>query len=201
MKVGCVTMRFKKLIHFFSIALIIAGVLLSGYAIYQIWEAKKYTDETLAEAEDILAGTNPEGTEISIPSFDKGDTIGVLEVPKIDEKLPIVEGTNDEELRKGVGHYIGTALPTQGDQIVLSGHRDTVFKKFDELEIGDHFIVKVQYGEFTYEIVDTKIVDADDRTVIKSTAPEEILTVTTCYPFGYLGDAPERFIYTAKRVN
>ncbi|GIO27367.1 class D sortase [Ornithinibacillus bavariensis] len=194
-------MRFKKLIHFFSIALIIAGVLLSGYAIYQIWEAKKYTDETLAEAEDILAGTNPEGTEISIPSFDKGDTIGVLEVPKIDEKLPIVEGTNDEELRKGVGHYIGTALPTQGDQIVLSGHRDTVFKKFDELEIGDHFIVKVQYGEFTYEIVDTKIVDADDRTVIKSTAPEEILTVTTCYPFGYLGDAPERFIYTAKRVN
>ncbi|WP_042143407.1 class D sortase [Paucisalibacillus sp. EB02] len=189
----------KKILSFVTILLLIGGLSLSGYSIFNIWNDNQQTDKLLVEAEELLTYSSEE--EVVIPKFQKGDPIGVLEVPKIDEKLPIVEGTDSEELRKGVGHYTGTALPNQNDQIVLSGHRDTLFRRFDEINIGDHFIVKLQYGEFTYEIVDTKIVDADDRTVIKSTAPEEILTVTTCYPFGYIGDAPERFIFTAKRVN
>lgn len=75
-----------------------------------------------------------------------------------------------------------------------------MFKRFDELELGDEFIVKLQYGEFKYKIVDTKIVDADDRTIIKSTSPREELVVTTCYPFGYIGDAPQRYIFYAEKV-
>lgn len=191
----------KKILSFVTMLLIIGGLSLTGYSIFNIWKADQQTDKLLVEAEELLSDAPSKTEEIVIPNFQKGDTIGVLEVPKLGEKLPIVEGTDSEELSKGVGHYTGTALPNQNDQIVLSGHRDTVFKRFDEIDIGDQFIVKMQYGEYTYEIVDTKIVDADDRTVIKSTAPEEILTVTTCYPFGYIGDAPERFIFTAKRVN
>lgn len=192
----------KKIFSFVTVLLIVAGVSLSGYSIFNIWSSAKQQDKLLVEAQGLISESPPqEEEEINIPDFKIGDAIGILEVPKIDEELPIVEGTDSEQLRKGVGHYIGTALPNQNDQIVLSGHRDTVFKKFDQIGIGDQFIVKLQYGEFTYEIVDTKIVDADDLTVIKPTAPEEILTVTTCYPFGYIGDAPERFIFTAKRVN
>lgn len=122
--------------------------------------------------------------------------MGILKVPKIDAKLPIIEGTNIDDLKKGVGHYIGTALPTEGEQIVLSGHRDTVFINFDQLEIGDEFIVELPYGSFTYEIRHTEIVGADDLTVIQPRG-EEVLTVTTCYPFSALGNAPDRYIFYA----
>jgi sortase A len=194
----------KKVVYTFALLLIIGGVSLTGYSIFQIWDSNQAQKEALVQAEELISAPTDEEMEekeIVIPTYEKGDKVGVLEVPKLGEKMPIIEGTDEEELRVGVGHYLGTALPTQNDQIVLSGHRDTLFKRFDELEIGDTFVVKMPYGDFTYEIVDTKIVDADDRTIIKSTAPNEELIVTTCYPFGYLGDAPHRFIFYGKMVN
>ncbi|WP_449537814.1 class D sortase [Ferdinandcohnia sp. Marseille-Q9671] len=191
----------KKVVYSLALLLIISGVSLTGYSIFQIWDSNQSQKEALVQAEELISTPSEEIVEeIVIPTYEKGEAMGVLEVPKLGEKMPIIEGTDEEELAKGVGHYLGTALPSQNDQIVLSGHRDTLFKRFDELEIGDEFVVKLEYGEFTYEIVDTKIVDADDRTIIKSTAPEEELVVTTCYPFGYLGDAPHRFIFYGKKV-
>ena len=197
--------QMNKGIFFLSLLLLVVGISLTGYSLFQMWESKQSQKQAITEAEALLSSPksaieNSESDSFTIPEFSEGDTLGILEVPKLDAKLPIVEGTDEEQLDKGVGHYIGTKLPEQNDQIVLSGHRDTVFRRFDELAIGDRFIVKLEYGSFTYEIESTKIVDADDLTVIKPTAPEEVLTVTTCYPFGYIGDAPDRFIFTAKRV-
>ncbi|WP_077619705.1 class D sortase [Bacillus sinesaloumensis] len=194
----------KKGIYTVALLFIIGGLSLTGYSIFQIWDSNQAQKDALVQAEELISSppANEQiDKEIVIPTYEKGDTMGVLEVPKLGKSMPIIEGTDEEELEVGVGHYTGTALPTQNDQIVLSGHRDTVFRRFDELEIGDTFVVKLEYGEFTYEIVDTKIVDADDRTIIKSTAPNEELVVTTCYPFGYIGNAPDRFIFYAKMVD
>ncbi|MFT4414416.1 class D sortase [Fredinandcohnia humi] len=177
-----------------AVVLIMLGVSLLVYSLYQISESNLSQQKALVKAEELIA------TE-EHPIFKKGQEIGVLEIPKLDRKLPIIEGTDKEELAKGVGHYIGSALPNQQNQIVLSGHRDTVFTGFDELENGDLFTVKMGYGTFTYKIVGTKIVDAEDRTVIRSTFPNEELIVTTCYPFEYIGNAPKRYIITAKRAN
>ena len=200
--------RMNNGIFAISLLLVILGISLTGYSLLQMWESNQSQNQAITEAEALLSApkgdsensSNSESEPVTIPEYNEGDTLGILEVPKLQEKLPIVEGTDEEQLDKGVGHYIGTSFPDQNDQIVLSGHRDTVFRRFDELAIGDHFIVNLESGSFTYEIVSTKIVDADDLTVIKSTAPEEVLTVTTCYPFGYFGDAPDRFIFTAKRI-
>src|SRR5690606_7176366 len=104
----------------------------------------------------------------------------------------------EDELQRGVGHYPGTAYPGQESQIVLSGHRDTVFRQFGELEIGDSFIVEMPYGSFEYTIQDSEIVPEDDLTVINPEEyQEEMLTVTTCYPFHYIGNAPDRYILYA----
>ena len=132
---------------------------------------------------------------------DNGKTVGLLSIPKLDEDLPIIEGTHEDELAQGVGHYAGTAYPFQNDQIVLSGHRDTVFRRMGELELGDILTVQMEYGERSYEIVETQIVDADDRTIIVPTAPDEVLTVTTCYPFSFIGSAPDRYIITALPID
>lgn len=130
----------------------------------------------------------------------QGDTIGVLDIPKIDGELPIIEGTDPDSLDKGVGHFTGTVYPTQDNQIVLSGHRDTVFRRIGELDLGDILTVNMEHGSYDYEIVKTHITDADDRTVIVP-HDEETLTVTTCYPFRYVGNAPDRYIITAKPVS
>jgi sortase A len=133
-------------------------------------------------------------------SFEQGEAIGILKIPRLKAELPIIEGTDEDELDKGVGHYSTTVLPGQNDQILLSGHRDTVFRRLGELKIGDILQVNMPYGEYKYEITETEIVEADDTTVINSTAPNEILTVSTCYPFSYVGNAPYRYILSAKRL-
>ncbi|MBS4197957.1 class D sortase [Bacillus sp. FJAT-49870] len=130
-------------------------------------------------------------------SAEKGEVVGVLEIPALEREIPILHGVDEEELKSGVGHYPGTVFPGQKNQIVLSGHRDTVFRKFGELNIGDSFIVKMPYGEYEYIIDHTKIVDAYDRTIIAPTDGKEVLTVTTCYPFQYIGNAPDRYIIYA----
>jgi len=198
MKIVIVQSRSEKMRNF-SILLIIVGIGVIGYAGYQIIASNILQQESLAEAQDMIEADEE---KIDIEQFapDIGDTAGILEIPKIDAELPIIEGTDEDELEKGVGHYRGTAYPLENDQILLSGHRDTVFRDMGELEIGDTFIIKLPYGEFAYEIYETFIVDADDTTVIQSTAPDEVLTVSTCYPFNFIGSAPERYIINAHPI-
>jgi sortase A len=187
--------------------LIIAGVLFLGFGGYQYFNTKQLQNESLEEAQQVLSKNNvgigqsaKAASNILVADFkpEIGDVVGILEIPRIEAELPIVEGTDEDELEKGVGHYRSSAYPLQNEQIVLSGHRDTVFRKMSEVKIGDELIVKLPYGTFTYVIEGTKIVEADDTTIIKSTSPNEELVLTTCYPFSYVGNAPDRYIVTAK---
>lgn len=190
-----------------SVFLIAIGLLIISIASYDWMQSKSSQKESLAEAHAMLSKKKPakpsSTTQDQIKTFspDTGDTVGLLYIPRLDKDLPIVEGTDEDELAKGVGHYAGTAYPLQHDQIVLSGHRDTVFRHMGELELGDSLTIKLPYGEFSYEITNTEIVDADDLTIISPTAPKEVLTLTTCYPFSYIGNAPERYIITALPVD
>lgn len=186
--------------------LMIAGLACVIYAGYQILMVNAYQAESLEEAKEIIEKNRQEqemeeepklSPEEVFNSLKVGEVIGILSIPKLDRELPIIHGTDEDELDRGVGHYIGTVLPGMKDQILLSGHRDTVFRQLGELEIGDELIVEMSYGTYRYEIRDTEIVDADDRTVIRSMAPDEVLTVSTCYPFRFVGSAPDRYIIYA----
>ncbi|RKD75985.1 sortase A [Sinobaca qinghaiensis] len=128
-----------------------------------------------------------------------GGNIGNLTMPAIDQTLPIIHGTDEDELSKGIGHFAGSVLPGENDNSVLSGHRDTVFKELGQLEINDELIVETSAGTFTYEIREIKIVPSDDKTIITPSA-SPVLTVTTCYPFNFIGSAPDRYILIADLV-
>ncbi|GLB59938.1 class D sortase [Cytobacillus sp. NCCP-133] len=187
--------------------LIFIGGGLVLFSLQEMYAQEKKTKDSLAEAHELVQqkvkkdGSNVLQNEQPVDvSFKKGEAIGILKIPRLEAELPIIEGTDEDELEKGVGHYSTTVFPGQPNQILLSGHRDTVFRSLGELEIDDLFQVSMPYGEYTYEITDSEIVDADDTTVIRSTAPHEILTVSTCYPFSYVGDAPYRYILNAKRI-
>jgi sortase A len=197
-----------------AVALIAAGFLCISYSIWNIMESRHEQMSALSQAKTMIrhsqvkqissvtnqgnTATKQGLTETHGTQGSKRESIlGILQVPRLHKELPIVEGTNANMLEKGVGHFSASGLPGQHNQIVLSGHRDTVFRHFGELKKGDEVIVSLQSGRFLYVIDHMKIVKADDHTVIHSTKPKEELVLTTCYPFYYIGDAPDRYIIYA----
>jgi len=129
----------------------------------------------------------------------EGDNIGSLTIPALKRKIPILQGTGENELKKGAGHFNQSVLPGEEDNCVISGHRDTVFRQLGNLEIGDQLIVKTSAGTFTYGVSGTRIVHEDDKTVIVPTF-HAVLTLTTCYPFYIPGFATDRYIVSADLV-
>ncbi len=125
-----------------------------------------------------------------------GEQFGELYIPKLATTLPIFEGTDEEELALGVGHYDGSVLPGEKDNCVLAGHRNTVFRRLGEVGEGDRLIVRTSMGEFEYVVNKVRIVDKEDRTVIVP-KPKATLTLSTCYPFRYIGSAPQRYVLVA----
>lgn len=188
-------------VKIFSLILITIGLALIGYSGWKILYTTEQTEQSLKEAKAVI---NQKGTlqkkEVKAFHPKKGEAVGILAIPKLKAELPIVEGTNADDLEKGVGHYKDSYYPNQNGQIVLSGHRDTVFRRTEELEIGDELRIKLPYGSFQYQIRETKIVDKDDRSVITLQNKKEELILTTCYPFSYVGNAPKRYIIYGERI-
>ncbi|AIE61258.1 class D sortase [Bacillus methanolicus] len=182
-------------------AAIIAGAWLLLSNIQPFFTATKsnHAKEEVVQAKDSIQKTKTEENVLYPHRPKLGEKIGELYIPKISSTLPIIHGTNEEELEKGVGHFAGSVLPGEDDNSVLSGHRDTVFRKLGKVGIGDLLIVTTSAGEFTYKVRKVRIVDADDKTVIVP-KPRATLTVTTCYPFHFIGDAPERYVLVADLV-
>ncbi|MFJ8070369.1 class D sortase [Peribacillus sp. NPDC096447] len=172
-----------------------AYTLLKGYALYK-WNESDTTEATAKLPEPKAKANIPDGLELYEERPETGDLMGELYIPKIEATLPIYHGTDEDELEKGVGHFAGSVLPGEKDNSVLSGHRDTIFRDLGEVGEGDLLIAKTEAGSFTYKVRKVRIVDADDRTVIVP-KPKATLTVTTCYPFSYIGSAPERYVLVA----
>lgn len=139
-----------------------------------------------------------------LPTYDtypkKGQKVGTITLESLDLSWPIIEGTEEGQLSRGVGHYIGSVLPGLNDNSILSGHRSTVFGRLGELKKGDRIFVETSAGTFVYVIEKFKVVDRNDQTVIQP-SDEPTLTLTTCYPFGNIANTTEAYIVTAKLVS
>lgn len=134
---------------------------------------------------------NINGKEVYRPEL--GTIFATLKIDSVNLEKPIVHGDGDSELKKGIGHYAGSTLPGEGGNVVLSGHRDTAFRPLKDIKVGDEVIFETEYGVYKYKVSKTRITNPDDSTVTMPTDYEK-LTMYTCYPFNYVGNAPERFI-------
>jgi sortase A len=129
-----------------------------------------------------------------------GDKIGTITLPTINLSWPVYEGTTEEQLALGVGHFQESVLPGIRDNSVLSGHRTTVFGQLGDLDVGELIIVGTSAGVFTYKIREFRIVPATSLDVIVPTETA-VLTLTTCYPFDSLVKTTKRFIVVADLVD
>jgi len=128
-----------------------------------------------------------------------GDAIGRIEVPRLGISVFVIEGTSRISLRRAVGHIAGTALPGEPGNVGISGHRDTFFRPLRNIRQDDIITLTTLGGEYRYRVVSTRIVDPSDVGVLDPSG-HEILTLVTCYPFYFVGAAPNRFIVRAERI-
>ena len=125
---------------------------------------------------------------------------GRLEIPRIGVAAIVKEGDDERTLSRAVGLVRGSARPGEPGNIVLAGHRDTFFRPLRKIKVNDRIRMIVPPNTYEYEVQSLRVVAPEETSVLASNGVEE-LTLVTCYPFRYVGPAPERFIVSATRVN
>ena len=128
-----------------------------------------------------------------------GSLVGRLEIPRLRLSAVVLEGSDERTLRLGAGRIPETAAPGQAGNLVIGGHRDTFFRPLRAIHGGDRISLVTPGGAYRYIVEWTAVVNPSDRETLRPT-PDRSLTLVTCYPFRYLGPAPQRFIVRARQV-
>ena len=122
--------------------------------------------------------------------------LAVLRIPRIGLEVPILEGTDDWTLNRAIGHIEDTAAPGADGNSGIAGHRDGFFRGLKDVREGDEIALETRRGREAYQIERIWIVDPTDVSVLDPT-PSRAITLVTCYPFYFIGSAPQRFIVRA----
>jgi sortase A len=130
----------------------------------------------------------------------EGRVVGRLRIPANDWSAIVFEGTGESVLRKGIGHLTGSALPASSGNVVLAAHRDTFFRNLQDVRVDDELVMETPGGAFRYVVRTSAVVPPSAVEVVRPTAAPT-LTLITCYPFNFLGSAPDRFVVRAQLVS
>jgi sortase A len=177
-----------------------AGILMLGYCgfvLVDTWVFQKQETAALERFVPPASIGSPAGASPTIVGRD--GLIGRLGVERLGISVVVIEGTSNKTLRRAVGHISGTALPGEMGNVGIAGHRDTFFRPLRNIQADDIITLTTQAGDYRYRVVSTKVVRPENVEVLSSDGGE-ILTLVTCYPFYFLGSAPDRFIVRASRV-
>jgi sortase A len=126
--------------------------------------------------------------------------LALLRVGKIHLEVPVLEGTDDLTLNRGVGRIAGTARVGENGNMGVAGHRDGFFRGLKDVGVGDSIDLVMPTRTNTYVVDKVEIVNPDNVGVLRPT-PASSLTLVTCYPFYFIGSAPQRYIVHASIAN
>jgi len=125
--------------------------------------------------------------------------IGRISVPRLKLRAIVDEGIDNNTLRRAVGHLPGTAYPGQRGNVALAGHRDTFFRDLRKIAKNDEIEFETRNTTFRYRVESIVIVDPSNTEVL-APGTDNVLTLVTCYPFYYIGNAPRRFVVRAREI-
>lgn len=188
----------RRIVRGFGWTLMIAGALLALFVAYQLFVTNLITDRFQEGLRRDLADRlqQPGGGGGGGPAPLPGEGLGIIRIPSIGLNAAFVEGTTPEDLKRGPGHYDATAMPGEGGNVGIAGHRTTYGKPFwslDEVAPGDRVFVRTPEGRFVYRVEWTRVVTPSQGEVLGvaerpgagGTLPcsgVECLTLTTCHP-------------------
>ena len=192
------------LLSFYASARIYSAVYSRG-ELHRFWEARKESFADPAHHARQHDSGSPDfslWSEKRIAAYKTALTstmpppMAVLRIASLDLQAPVLEGTDDLTLDRGVGHILGTALPGENGNVGIAGHRDGFFRVLKDIHDGDVIELVMQNGRDRYQVDETLIVAPADVSVL-NVRPSPSLTLVTCYPFYFIGSAPQRFIVHA----
>jgi len=135
-------------------------------------------------------------TRTATSSLSIGDVVGRMEIPRLSLSTVVFEGADPDVLERGAGHLPGSALPGDRGNTVLAAHRDTFFRSLRGIQVGDLVRIHRPQRDTAYIVQSARVVEPNEVDVLNPTA-EPALTLITCYPFRFIGPAPERFVVRA----
>jgi len=178
--------------------LLTAGIMALGYAGYAVLDLYWYQNVETSKFEAVSTPAEPRPIE-AVP-IAEGGVIGEINVPRLGLKAIVVQGDSEKFLRRAVGHLPGTPLPGEAGNVALAGHRDGLFRPLRNILPGDLITLKTPEREFQYQVEWTAVVPPSAVRVLQPTS-EPALTLVTCFPFYYVGAAPERFVVRARKIS
>ncbi|MEV0625853.1 class E sortase [Nonomuraea wenchangensis] len=173
---------------------ITAGLILMLFCAYLLWGTGSYTQSQQLLLQRELAAARAAGERGRLDRIDLGRAVALLSIPMLGPgyRYAIVEGVGADQLRKGPGHYPGSALPGQVGNFVVSGHRTTYaapFNRLDELERGDEIVVDAREARYTYRVTSQDVVEPDEVDVLAPVPGKPdirpiraYITLSTCHP-------------------
>jgi sortase A len=183
-------LRCAQYLFFFAgvLALAYAGSVVARRQLYQARQTQQF------EQAEYAVKSHPGPLPAPIP---EGQAIAIVKIPRLEVESLVVQGDSEKILNVAVGHLPGTALPGQTGNMALAGHRDTVFRALRKVRPGDRILVESPRGTYNYKVESTSVVAPTDLSVLRN-SPDGELTLITCYPFSWIGSAPDRFIVRAR---
>jgi sortase A len=181
--------------------LLVVGIVCLGYYGYVSAETALYQAYETRELDAILAAAPVSPADVTLPAAPRvrppaGSALGRLEIPRLGVSAIVRAGSDARTLRLAIGHIGGTALPGEPGNVGLAAHRDTFFRRLGEIQAGDKVQFVTPDGTYLYRVESTQVVEPHDTWVLNPT-DDSVLTLVTCYPFRYVGSAPQRFIVRA----
>jgi sortase A len=176
--------------------LFLLGALAVSYVGLMLLQARNYQEVANSTLEQQMHAEEQRKVGPSGSAAKEGDVLGRIEIPRLEMMVAILEGTTSQTLAVGVGHIKGTALPGEQGNIGIAGHRDTYFRALKNIHTGDEIRIQTATGLSRYKVDRVKIVAPNDIGVLASSARSAI-TLVTCYPFHFIGAAPQRFVVHA----
>ena len=192
-------MRERRWLILLGSALVIGGATL---LCWYFW-LRHQADETQRGARQWLNGVGSPRPgappkRSSQRSLRRGEVVGELAVPRLHLSVMVFEGDDAGILEVGAGHIPTTPLPLQGGNVGIAAHRDTFFRPLRLIRRNDAISFKTPTGTLHYTVTKTEIVQPSDIQVLARSNQD--LTLVTCYPFYYVGAAPQRFIVHAQKA-
>ena len=179
--------------------LIAAGVTALGWVAAEAARTAAFRRSIEAMLERVGPPAESDRERAAPASLQTGAPVGALEIVRVGLSGVVVEGDSDAVLDRAIGHLPDTPLPWQPGNSALAAHRDALFRPLRDVRLGDVLRLKTPYGDFDYKVRETLIVKPADVWVNDPT-PTSMLTLISCYPFDYVGHAPERFVVRAERI-
>lgn len=194
-------MRKRRLLFWLGSALIVGGA-----AVLEVYwwnlrystQAQQWAKERLNVVTRLTPAAPPEPSAVR-PAVRRGDMIGELNIPRVHLSVMVFEGDDAGILKIGAGHIPGTALRPGSGNIGIAAHRDTYFRPLRAIHPNDVITLRTPAGTSRFAVTKIEIVRPSDVGVLAQ-APGRDLTLVTCYPFLYIGHAPQRFMVHAQKI-